>query len=316
MSSISDNVYLKRKYDEIIPIYRELKNSFEDDFRKIFEDQDIKCELFSCRVKEFTKFFEKIRRNKYDDPFTQNEDFCGFRIVSFYLKDLEKINEIIRNHFNVITTQDKEEEVDVHHFGYRAKHYIVTLKDEWLKYPKLKNFKGIKFEIQVRTLNMHSWSQASHGLDYKNEHLVPKQVRRKLFRASAFLEQADVIFEELRREIQELAMREDILTVHSLKRYLERKFPDKKTEDFKIVWLFEEMQAAKMMISDINHAYTILSSNLIAIEQELAGRWGATGAARAILDITNDDFFKDKEKSRSKRWYQGVLNWREKLKSK
>ena len=308
-----DNISLKRTYDNIIPKFEILKANLEGDFRKLIEDEKINCEMFSCRIKEFPKFFEKVRRKKYELPFEENEDFCGFRIVSFYLSDLPKINKVISENFIIRSTVDILEDTEVHYFGYRSKHYVVSLKDDWLKYPKLKDLGDMKFEIQVRTLNMHSWSQASHGLDYKNEHLVPKQTRRKLFRASAFLEQADAIFEELRDEIDQLALNDKILTIHSLKSYLEKKFPDKKTEDYKVVWLFEEMNRANVEILNIEEGYEILVENLTEIEMELSGGWAATGAARAILDITSENYFINSIGNRSEKWSIGVLNWRQKV---
>lgn len=316
MGTRINNKQLKEEFEQIIPKYQSLLRNLESDFSQLLKDEGIKYELFTGRIKEFDNFFEKVRRKKYEKPFEENHDFCGFRIVCFYLSDLQRISDIIRNNFDVFSEEDKIEDLDVDHFGYRSRHYIVKLMDKWLEYPKLKHFSGMKFEIQVRTLNMHSWGQASHGLDYKNEDMVPKQLRRKLFMASAFLEMADTIFEDLRKEIDILMSRTDVLTIHSLKKYLQTKFPSVMTEGYKVIWLFMEMKEAGISIQDIDDGYEILKDDLIAVERELAGKWMSTGCARAILDITNDRFFTDKFDSRSDRWYNGVIAWREKIKNK
>lgn len=307
---------MQTKFADVIEDYIKLRDSLKDDFKNLLVAEEIKFQLFSDRIKEFDKFLEKVRRKGYKEPFNENEDFCGFRVVSFYLNDIERIDKILRQNFKIVSTEDKVEETEVHHFGYRSKHYVAKLKKEWLKLPKFKDFADLKFEIQIRTLNMHSWSEASHKLDYKNEEFVPKQLRRKLFIASAFLEQADVIFEELRKEVELLSLREDILTIHSLKRFLEKKFPNKKTEDYKIVWLFQELREAKISFEEINSGYELLKEHLPQIEKDVALRWQATGATRAILDITCDKFFAGKQSRRSERWYNGVSNWRSKLKNK
>jgi hypothetical protein len=53
------------------------------------------------------------------------------------------------------------------------------------------------FEVQIRTLPQHMWAEASHMLQYKQENVVPSEVRRSIHRISALLETVDLEFERL-----------------------------------------------------------------------------------------------------------------------
>ena len=73
------------------------------------------------------------------------------------------------------------------------------------------------------------------------------------------------------------------------------------------------MKEAHVSFEQINIGYEILHPYILDIEKEVAGSWNATGAARGILDITCDEFFENKRQTRSDKWYNGVLSWREKF---
>ena len=178
------------------PMYDRLSENVRNDLEKILKEEKLNYHQVTTRVKEFPNFFEKVRRKKYTEPFDQTEDFCGVRVIIHFANDIPRADEIIRKHFDVIRFEDNVEDVEIHYFGYRSSHFIVKIKSGWLEHPNFGGLQDLKFEIQLRTLCMHSWSEASHKLDYKNEDFIPKQLRRKLFIASAFLEQADSIFED------------------------------------------------------------------------------------------------------------------------
>lgn len=310
-----DTLLLEKQFESVIPVYKELAKVLAEDLESLFKKTNIKYyEFGKPRIKEFDSFLEKIIRKGYKNPFKENEDFCGFRIVHFYLSEFEAIKILLHKNFKISPHSETIVENEENYFGYRSEHFIAEIKKDWLSHPKYSGFKGVKFEIQVRTLNMHSWSEASHSMFYKYENWVPKNLKRKLFVASALLEQVDVIFDELNVEIDKLSKIEEELTIYSLTRYLKNKFPKRSTNYVKIEGLFQEMTEAKVTIKDINTGFSKLEVNLGEIEFDLARHWPAvSGAARAILDITCDRFFENKQSQRNARWYKGVLMWRQKL---
>ena len=139
---------------------------------------------------------------KYTDPLNQIQDQIGARIVTFYKDDVENIREVIERYFRPIEVKtvipDSESE-----FGYFGQHYILLFpKDitETVTTP-IPPF----FELQIKTLFQHSWSEANHDLGYKpGEDLSPK-LRRKIAFVSAQAWGADEIFNELYLELSQVS---------------------------------------------------------------------------------------------------------------
>ena len=153
-----------------------------------------------ARAKTIERFCKKAENKekgklRYSDPLNQIQDQLAVRIVTFYLKDVEKISKIIEKYYRPIERQhiipDSEKE-----FGYQGKHYIMFVPDEILpqaprgSYPKF-------FELQIKTLFQHAWAEASHDLEYKPSNNLKAEDKRKVAFTAAQAWGADRIFEEL-----------------------------------------------------------------------------------------------------------------------
>jgi ppGpp synthetase/RelA/SpoT-type nucleotidyltranferase len=192
---------LKVQYNAMKPLFERTCSNIKEVLTIFLKENDISFLAVSTRVKDFDSFFEKIDRKKYSNPFNETEDFCGSRIILYYLSDIEKVNQIIHKEFDVQDNEDKIDKLDVNEFGYRSYHFIVQLKEKWLETPNYRGLKGIKIEIQIRTVLMHAWAEIEHKLGYKNKDQVPKELSRKLYLISAKLEEADGQFQELVKDI-------------------------------------------------------------------------------------------------------------------
>lgn len=127
----------------------------------------------SARAKHPDSFEKKAAKTtkegkkKYSDPIYQIQDQIGARIIVFYLDDVEPIAELVQRYFAQIEIQDKVPESEWE-FGYFGKHFIlrvpsdVFLEDEQTR-KKVPEF----FELQVKTLFQHAYSESSHDLSYK-----------------------------------------------------------------------------------------------------------------------------------------------------
>ncbi len=194
---LADNDNLIKKYFYLFPKYNRLGENVKEVLENKLNSEDISYVYVDARVKKLNQFIKKIERKKYKEPFSQTEDLCGIRIVCFFQNDVEKIGEIINKEFKVLSTVDKQKEVEPTAFGYRSKHYVIKIKKDWCKIPNYEGMDDLKVEIQVRTILMHAWAEIEHKLAYKKETHIPPQFRRRFSLLSAKLEEADEQFEAL-----------------------------------------------------------------------------------------------------------------------
>src|SRR5262249_43068264 len=143
----------------------------------------------------------KVERKEYKDPLSDIHDFAGVRVVCQFTPDLDVIDKLIRELFDVHETVDKSASLGFDKTGYQGTHYIVTLgpNHRGARYDGLAELKS---EIQVRTILQDAWAQISHSLDYKSEASVPERERRELYNVSSLLEVSQNIFDRTRETRQ------------------------------------------------------------------------------------------------------------------
>jgi putative GTP pyrophosphokinase len=112
------------------------------------------------------------------------------------------LDKVVEKYFRAIESKDHVPDSEWE-FGYFGRHYVLVIpsdviEDNWDKalVPKF-------FELQIKTLFQHAWSEAEHDLGYKEvvaESLNLDQKRRLAF-TSAQAWGADHMFDELFREL-------------------------------------------------------------------------------------------------------------------
>lgn len=160
----------------------------------------------TARPKSIERFLKKAEtRNddgklKYAEPIHQIQDQIGARIVVFYKSDVDRIEEIVKKYYRAIEFEkvvpDKEEE-----FGYFGHHLILVVPDDVIEEGMDKELAPDVFELQIKTLFQHAWSEADHDLGYKpGEKLLTSDQKRRIAFTSAQSWGADLIFDELFQE--------------------------------------------------------------------------------------------------------------------
>lgn len=177
--------------------------AIQKDLETLLNDKGIDHLSITGRIKDFESFFKKVNYKGYTKPFAETEDICGLRIVCFFTSDLVKVSEVINREFTVLSSENKQAEIEPDRFGYRSDHYIVTLKKSWLEDPNHRRLGKLKAEIQVRTILMHGWADVEHKFGYKKIEDMPPRLRRNSCRLSALLEIADELLDDMRREREE-----------------------------------------------------------------------------------------------------------------
>ncbi|MFF7040957.1 GTP pyrophosphokinase family protein [Streptomyces massasporeus] len=292
--------------------YESRKGSFEDvctevtyALEKELRTQGIKYHSVTSRVKTIESFLEKIERKDYSDPIKQTTDLAGVRVVCLFMKDLDRVNEVIQSLFEVFSEEDKLQQGDADSFGYMSRHYICGLSSVHTG-PRYDHIQGMKFEVQVRTILMDAWANISHYLNYKTEQSVPRDLVRDFAALSGLLYVADRQFEELSKassrsaadaeqkilHSQEIAPSEvNADTVHAL---LLREFPDRQESSAeKISSLTSQLRASGF--SDIGEVATLLQSVAPAaakVEEEVfsAGNFDIAAYGRFCMALGNSEF--------------------------
>lgn len=160
----------------------------------------------STRPKKIDRFIQKALKKekdgnpKYTDPMNQIQDQVGARVVVFYLDDLAIIEKELLKYYNPIEQQliypDSEKE-----FGYEGKHFIFLIPSDVLPAVSSDILLPIVFELQIKTLYQHAFSEASHDLAYKSDAELTRDQKRKVAFTSAQSSGADNIFSQLVKEL-------------------------------------------------------------------------------------------------------------------
>jgi len=186
--------------------------------------------IYQSRVKAPSSFADKILRKGYVDPFQQTTDFCGVRVVAVTSAQVKRACQIVRECFEIDerNSSDHFDRLKETEFGYRSVHFVVSLRerpDGTLDIPAsclealsqedkelLPQLKGLKAEIQVRTLMQHAWASVVHDNLYKSAFKkLKKKWSRDAARIAALIEDADRCFVRLLEDIEDHKSFEDPL---------------------------------------------------------------------------------------------------------
>lgn len=192
------------------PIYHALSTRLQQLMSDIIRNNNIDFHIVETRAKTVSSFSEKIQRKgkKYTDPINEINDLCGCRVILYYIDDIEKVKSLLSREFSIleVETSHQPSELDADRFGYLSLHLIATIGENRENLDEWKTFKGLKFEVQIRTVIQHAWSAVSHAMQYKQEMSVPSQLRRRLHRIAGLFELADEEFLSIRTRKEELSI--------------------------------------------------------------------------------------------------------------
>jgi putative GTP pyrophosphokinase len=157
------------------------------------------------RAKSVDRFLGKATKTddssgnlKYEFPLDEIQDQVGARIVVFYLSDVTVVSDLIKKHFAHVENTVKAPISDKE-FGYFGEHFILTLPTDVTH--DLHTDSSNVFELQIKTLFQHAWSEAEHDSSYKAPSDMTKDERRLVALSSAHAWAADKIFDDFFNEI-------------------------------------------------------------------------------------------------------------------
>lgn len=168
------------------------------------------------RVKERESLRKKVESKDKYHSIAEITDIVGVRIITYLPNKVDEIADVLKSEFVIDELQsvDKRKKSEAE-FGYMSLHLIMSLNEIRSNLTEYKQFKGMKFEIQIRTILQHAWAEIEHDLGYKSEVEVPSKVKRRFFRLASILELADEEFQNIVGEIDEykVEVRENIVSL-------------------------------------------------------------------------------------------------------
>jgi len=190
-----------RRFD---PVLRPLSKAIESQLAEYFCNEP-RIDRVQARAKSPERFIAKAGKmegeeKKYSEPIHQIQDQIGARVVTFYLSDIDRVSQVVEKYYRPVEARlivpDSEWE-----FGYFGKHYVLLIPTDVIDPSWDTSLLPEYFELQIKTLFQHAWSEADHDLGYKPRAggLSPDEKRRLAF-TSAQAWGADRIFDEIYNE--------------------------------------------------------------------------------------------------------------------
>ena len=216
-----------KMYEKDIEIYKNFKIILEHYIKDLLDKavQEGKLDKNSFEIKSRTKEVEslkgKISRDdkklKYKEPLKEVTDLVGLKIMLTSLKDENIVYELLNLQLN--DNIDRENSVNKgdelkkeRKFGYLGRHLVVYYDEKMLKVAEHEinkdidpsDFKGLRAEIQIKTLLQHVWAEIEHKARYKAGEELSDEKKRYFDRLAALVEVADDLFKDLVEESEKI----------------------------------------------------------------------------------------------------------------
>ena len=192
-------------FDQKFQLYEAFRLSAETAIRELIRLEDINVHSVTSRTKSRESFCEKLARDGKDsyDSLEDVTDIVGVRIITHIEDEVDVVGNMIRQEFEVdeANSIDKRSALDADRFGYLSLHYVCSFNAARTTVAENRRFKGLKLEVQVRSILQHAWAEIEHDLGYKAGSTIPSTIRRRFSRLAGLLEIADDEFRRLRDEL-------------------------------------------------------------------------------------------------------------------
>jgi putative GTP pyrophosphokinase len=179
---------LRSEYIALYPDLKRIAGKLEEQLIEILESTP-NIDRVICRVKGVESFMSKSDKQtkdgalKYAVPLKEIQDMIGARVVVYYKTDVQPVKDVITAYFNSVENVTIVPD-DVTKFGYEGFHMICFIPNTVFS-SRENPLVGDFFELQIKTLYQHAWSQSNHGLGYKpGTELSPDNQRMLAFIAA------------------------------------------------------------------------------------------------------------------------------------
>jgi ppGpp synthetase/RelA/SpoT-type nucleotidyltranferase len=177
-------------YERERPLYEELVAYAVPALQAAINMAGLHTLAVAGRAKEPRSFAMKACvGRRYDQPLEQIKDKAGVRVMVVYQRDIDRVLEVVKRTFAVLSVERKLDALDFDRNGYLGTHIQVRLTPESVATQT--KLTGLELEVQVRTLAQSAWAEVSHAELYKPPAEVPVALKRRIYRLVGLVELID-----------------------------------------------------------------------------------------------------------------------------
>jgi ppGpp synthetase/RelA/SpoT-type nucleotidyltranferase len=164
-----------------------------------------RIDSITSRAKSPDRYFNKALKldadgnRKYAQPKYGIQDQIGARINVLYVSDIEIVRSELVRFMKFIEDTPKSPD-DESAFGYFGHHFIFQMPEDVVDDERKSSIPEF-FELQIKTLFQHAWSETNHDLGYKTIRKLTPDERRRIAFTAAQAWGADKIFDELAKTL-------------------------------------------------------------------------------------------------------------------
>jgi ppGpp synthetase/RelA/SpoT-type nucleotidyltranferase len=190
---------MEKEHQALVPVAESFCKELSGQIIRLLDDHAIALGFpIQSRVKTWDSLSEKFDRvNLQVESVRDVQDLIGLRLILLFGRDVSSVCRLLEENFKVVRQYNTRERLKDDQFGYSSMHFVIELPENWLAVPTLARMRGLRAEIQVRTVAQHIWAEASQALQYKQKESVPASVTRAIHRVSALLETIDLELERV-----------------------------------------------------------------------------------------------------------------------
>lgn len=183
--------------------------------------RDVPSHQISARAKDLDRFAAKASKPdpvdptkpKYPNPLDEIEDMAAARVITYVLRTLPSVEHSVQREFKVVERSDKSDRLLENALvGYRSIHLIIEMKPERAALLEYEEFRGLRAEVQIRTILQHAWAEIEHDMRYKPAAEPNKILSQRFTALAGLIEVGDREFDQIyeiderrRRELVDLA---------------------------------------------------------------------------------------------------------------
>jgi putative GTP pyrophosphokinase len=210
------------EYTRVRPLLTQVTEDVRARIQEIFADSEVQPLFIAARTKSVASFRDKASRMlepsepgglpllEFPNPLRDLHDLVGVRVIVSLPHEVREAANLIkrrRNEFDCRADREKDiGSVESGTYGYSSRHLILRTRqnDVVKKYQgslgeNVRTTGNFVFEVQIRTILAHAWSEIEHDIRFKNvdQRAWSPYLDRQFTATAAMLEAVESTFSEL-----------------------------------------------------------------------------------------------------------------------